>query len=1302
MSNLFKLSIQGVRSFDSESSETIEFGFPLTLICGQNGCGKTTIIECLKYATTGDLPPNSKGGTFVNDPSIAARNTVNAQVKLAFQNVNGKSMICTRTMQLTKKRGKGVASNTFKTLEGQLSIMDQGQKSTISTKNAELDSQIPVYLGASRAILDYVIFCHQDDSLWPLSEASVLKKRFDDIFEALKFTKVLDSLKTIKKDMSNDIKLIDQNVQHLRVDKSRADKIRNKVESTSVKCDVLSEEIANLTSTIEEKEQEAEALFVSNQSFQEILSRHEQLQYSQKSCQIQLERIMKNIEILPDTETALMSRLDNFESHLQERQAEASIKLNELQALEEKLQSLRLELNSLARTEGSLRLKEELYQANKQKLVQLIQENLLAKNSRTNEMNFQKIVGDLENTINKATSAYERLRSSNKASYEQAASRVHEISQTIAKLEQRYQYYQQDLLNTRSQISEGRKKLSTQQQQEAELEVHKRELKDLEDKYDPQGHNDVIKSLDSLIENERTQLAQLESQSDTLGRKANQASKQSDTLSKMSFIKEGIARKEATLGAHLKSLESLFEQTTGKQYNNTGSDELEAELTREGSRLDLKLSEHKNISKHVESLTVKLESTQAQITDNLHNTTSIKNEIVKVIEEDEIDTYEQVISDLEENHRDALESLNTFEVTNQFKIKAIEIAESEKYCTLCLRHFDSPGLSKFLTELRANIKSMTAEALEKEVKETAKELEQAKNINPLILKYRQYGQELPELEAKKTKETQQMKDAEKLKVKVDSELESLQSNLDALKALRTPLAEVSRIRKEIDVSQKELASLEELLSDYGSVTKQSPVELQREMDKINREMKALRQNVSENVEAKYVKQRELARLEGRVKDKKLAISALERALIDQGHEKSAIEGYEAQVVVLQQSISEIEHELGFQREKRKEEDENLRTIKVEIEKAEHEKETEINRYHKLKDQISNLLQNIKEFENTDRVQFETVSSNIATINSNIEELEVEMLEIRKDIKVVEKSINEANNLKSQIRDNLDYRRLQNEMNEIENQIGMLDIEDAQSKRNEYNERTKEIRLEITNLNSEHAGKVGEVKQLRDQIRMMKEDLDSEYVDVDERYQAEWVKLQTNMLATSDLQTYSKALDNAIMKYHTHKMESINRILNELWKQTYKGTDVDTIAIKSDINLHAKGNRSYNYRVVMYKQDCELDMRGRCSAGQKVLTSILIRLALAECFGSNCGIIALDEPTTNLDVENTESLAQSLNNIIEFRRGQKNFQLIVITHDEKFLSHIGGEQFTDNFYRVQRDENQRSIIRSLPINFILEE
>ncbi len=33
---------------------------------------------------------------------------------------------------------------------------------------------------------------------------------------------------------------------------------------------------------------------------------------------------------------------------------------------------------------------------------------------------------------------------------------------------------------------------------------------------------------------------------------------------------------------------------------------------------------------------------------------------------------------------------------------------------------------------------------------------------------------------------------------------------------------------------------------------------------------------------------------------------------------------------------------------------------------------------------------------------------------------------------------------------------------------------------------------------------------------------------------------------------------------------------------------------------------------------------------QVLASLVIRLALAESFCLNCGILALDEPTTNLD------------------------------------------------------------------------
>jgi len=48
------------------------------------------------------------------------------------------------------------------------------------------------------------------------------------------------------------------------------------------------------------------------------------------------------------------------------------------------------------------------------------------------------------------------------------------------------------------------------------------------------------------------------------------------------------------------------------------------------------------------------------------------------------------------------------------------------------------------------------------------------------------------------------------------------------------------------------------------------------------------------------------------------------------------------------------------------------------------------------------------------------------------------------------------------------------------------------------------------------------------------------------------------------------------------------------------------------------------------------MKGRCSMGQKVIASIVIRLGLAEAFCTNCGILALDEPTTNLDKDHIKS------------------------------------------------------------------
>ena len=200
----------------------------------------------------------------------------------------------------------------------------------------------------------------------------------------------------------------------------------------------------------------------------------------------------------------------------------------------------------------------------------------------------------------------------------------------------------------------------------------------------------------------------------------------------------------------------------------------------------------------------------------------------------------------------------------------------------------------------------------------------------------------------------------------------------------------------------------------------------------------------------------------------------------------------------------------------------------------------------------------------------------------------------------------------------------------------------------------------------------------------------EYHKIDEKHRAKMIETETLKMVVDDLGKYYKALDTALMRYHSMKIKEINSRIKELWQLTYRGGDIDRIELRSDPKSSSSGRRSYNYRLVMAKGDTELDMRGRCSAGQKVLAALVIRLALAETFCVNCGILALDEPTTNLDEANRQGLSSALANIINARSQQENFQLLCITHDEDFVSELGqaqmlGRSRPEFIWRVSRED-----------------
>ena len=102
---------------------------------------------------------------------------------------------------------------------------DNGERVAMSSRCAELDVQMPLSLGVSKAVLENVIFCHQEDSFWPLSEPGPLKKKFDDIFENARYTRALTELKELKKNQEREVKSDTQTLEFMKADKERSDRV---------------------------------------------------------------------------------------------------------------------------------------------------------------------------------------------------------------------------------------------------------------------------------------------------------------------------------------------------------------------------------------------------------------------------------------------------------------------------------------------------------------------------------------------------------------------------------------------------------------------------------------------------------------------------------------------------------------------------------------------------------------------------------------------------------------------------------------------------------------------------------------------------------------------------------------------------------------------------------------------------------------------------------------------------------------------------------------------------------------------
>lgn len=100
------------------------------------------------------------------------------------------------------------------------------------------------------ALLNNVIFCHQEETNWPLSEGKVLKEKFDDIFGSIGYVKMLEKIKKTRDEEVKKFKLLEKDVRFFEHLKKEAEVTRKELNEENAQIDIEKAKVKELETKI--------------------------------------------------------------------------------------------------------------------------------------------------------------------------------------------------------------------------------------------------------------------------------------------------------------------------------------------------------------------------------------------------------------------------------------------------------------------------------------------------------------------------------------------------------------------------------------------------------------------------------------------------------------------------------------------------------------------------------------------------------------------------------------------------------------------------------------------------------------------------------------------------------------------------------------------------------------------------------------------------------------------------------------------------------------------------------------------
>ncbi|XP_076033751.1 DNA repair protein RAD50-like [Oratosquilla oratoria] len=1301
MSKILKMGISGIRSFGPDEQQKIEFYSPLTLILGQNGCGKTTIIESLKYVTTGDKPPGSgTGASFVHDPKLTEVVQIRGQVKLLMRDVLGKELTATRSLEATQK----AREIQCKKLDATLTRKNpDGTKHSISNRCADIDLAMTNALGVSKPILNHVIFCHQEDSNWPLDEGKKVKEKFDAIFSATNYIKCLETIRKLRLEKKQKVKNMQEVLGSLKNWKDEATRKKNELRTSETEKNKIEEQIANLSQKLVPLNKRVEEILDIENNLGRISGDLTGKQHRLQSVRTSQKELKDSLsERFDCSDLELQQKLDMFQRTVDEKEAQlrrgvAKVKSAESDIQRKKEEESR-EVKKLGELESEHKRNERRIQDFNERLSNAVDDYQFSEyfgKVQFSDEQAGKVMENVENTIEWEKSKQLEKKKDFEQQEANIQGKITELSTKQGTLEHVIKERKEQIDKASHSIRKAKKDLMSYKSDlsGANLKDIEREKEQLEKDIAAEERRVNTSEVNKEIENLKSSQCTVEHEFESVKKLVKQMTKEAEARSQYDMNVNEVKKLKEKIEHLKRKREDDIEQLLGENRKGNLKNELEARIANLRDDLaDLDI-EKQGLSRTETKLETQIKSCQINIEKKEEEIKEMKRKIDSICQGENLEsTLDKTNIGIENLSKECGNLSSSITVLRRFISKLGE----KNCCPLCHRDFPS---NDDVTQLQ--------EELESKISRIPSKLGIAKDR--LSLQKKRYD-EMLQLKPQQERVNKTIKELDTLRQGLESDKMSLKESKEKLEAKQTVIDMIKSDQDvaqtiqpdviTIDNNQKKIQQLTDLIEDLkvtlGSSDNDMSLEeamgKQTELDEKTKKLRAEIENKRECLMDHNKKLQSLMERKNKAVTKELEIKKKEE---DTQKLQNDITKYEEdkkrlteEMEKAQESVTPIKYEVDS---KNKEKANITKEKENYIEKSNKEVQSICEKQRELRLLKSNI-KSYKDGKGDEKV--EKSKNRVNGLKAEVNSLEATRKDYEEENKQIEREITNQKERKRNLDDEKKIRDKEVEARKLEEDIRELKHKIKDYAYEKMVKEKEQLQHDLSSIEREINTSVGRKEEMSKTIQELRADLKrKEFANAEKDYKSKLIEIKCTDAASDDLNKYYKALDTAIMKFHAEKMTNINRIIRELWRNTYRGNDIDYIEIKTH-EAESKGadkRRTYDYRVVMMKRETEIDMRKRCSAGQKVLASLIIRMALAETFSSNCGILALDEPTTNLDRENIDALSLALLNIVNKRYHQRNFQLVVITHDTDFLDRLARADYIEHYFKVDRNERGLSTI-----------